>query len=80
MVLRVLTSAASKNNKSFVQMEGYFFEGSLATPAVRRIPELERTDSAERRMEKTLANIQSAISTIIYSSRSEILSVFPYAK
>jgi hypothetical protein len=41
---------------------------------------LERTNSAERRMEKTLATIQSAISTIIYSSRSEILSVFSYAK
>jgi hypothetical protein len=78
-----VTSAASKNNKSFVQMEDYFFEGSLATSAIRRIPDLERTDFAERRMEKTLidpAKIQSAISTIIYSSRSEILSVFPYAK
>ena len=78
------TDLILSSNQSFVQMQDYFFDRvwSLATPAIQRIADLERKESARGKINKVISDkseIHDAVTSIIESSRSEILVVFPYA-
>jgi hypothetical protein len=65
-------------------MQSYFFERvwSVATPAMQRIAEIERSISqceTPKELTNNPSEIRDALTEIIESSRSEILVVFPYA-
>lgn len=71
-------------NQSFTQMQSYFFERvwSVATPAMQRIAEIERSVSQHKMLKEVTSDpseVRNAVTDIIESSRSEILVVFPYA-
>jgi hypothetical protein len=71
-------------NQSFIQMQSYFFERvwSVATPAMQKIAEIERSAYQYKTLKEIMNNpseIRDAVTEIIESSRSEILVVFPYA-
>lgn len=71
-------------NQSFIQMQSYFFERvwSVATPAMQRIAEIERSVSQQKMLKEVTSDpseVRDAVTDIIESSRSEILVVFPYA-
>ena len=70
------------DNTSFVQMQNYFFERvwNLSTPAMHRIADIERKESTYGMLNKLVkdsSEIYDALTSIIESSRSEILVVFP---
>jgi hypothetical protein len=71
-------------NQPFIQMQSYFFERvwSVATPAMQKIAEIERSVYQHKTLKEIMNNpseIRDAVTEIIESSRSEILVVFPYA-
>jgi hypothetical protein len=71
-------------NQPFIQMQSYFFERvwSVATPAMQKIAEIERSVSKHKMLKELMNNpleIRDAVTEIIESSRSEILVVFPDA-
>lgn len=71
-------------NRSFIEMQSYFFERvwSVAVPAMQKIAEIERSVSRHKILKEVINNPSEIIDAIIGAielSRSEILVVFPYA-
>lgn len=72
------------SSQSFVQMQNNLFDEiwSLATPALHVIADLARKQYAKKIINKSIKSLEetcSVISTIVDSSQTEILIVFPYS-